>query len=359
MTATETTQLQDAQVTLVTDPIAKSPCDVRLTRTSYSSLLTLHRCPRQYELDRMLGECRESNVTLAFGTVVGEGIQSVIRGDSWEQTLLLMFTMWNIDFLDAEERDNKSFPDAVFAVERFAKIANVTLLRNYRMAYTAEGKPACELRFKIELLDGFYYTGSIDVVLEHIVTGELLVLEIKTTRFNSVNEASYKNSMQALSYSVVLDTLAPKGSEYKVLYLVYKSGAREYELFQFNKSFKARANWVRALLADIEVIQLYASNDTFPMHGESCFSFGRQCERYNSCHLDHSKFFAAGLATYNKKVETERFDAVFSLDSIIEALLTKNQHVRDSFSDAVDAATIIDDVSDILPDGGDLILESL
>ena len=42
------------------------------------------------------------------------------------------------------------------------------------------------------------------------------------------------------------------------------------------------------MLLDIEMIKLYAEAEVFPMHGESCVAFGRDCEYLQSCGLSTS-----------------------------------------------------------------------
>lgn len=328
-----------------TPPVQLSEIDIRLKRLSYSSSLTLHTCPRKYQLYKLGVEIVEDdNVTLAFGHAVGTGIQSTIQGKPHEQVVMDMFLAWDADLMLENTKDKKSFWNAVFAIERFNAIKNLTLLKDYELAYfehNGELKPAVELSFRVNLPDGFSYIGFVDLVLRHKVTGEFMVLELKTTKFREIDEAIYKNSAQALGYSVILDHLAPHASDYKVMYLVYKSTSREIEPFFFNKSFTQRALWLRQLLLDVELIRTYDEISIFPMYGESCFNYFRRCEYYGICHMETSRL----VQPISKKQLDSLTGAVYivdvSVDEVIEALLHKQELTQQP-------ALLVDDTLDIL-----------
>lgn len=303
--------------------------DPRIKRLSYSSSITLHRCPRKYQLYKLgaQGVEEEENATLAFGHAVGTGIQSTVEGKSQEQVVWDMFLAWDADLFVEEVKAKKSFWNAVFAIERFKAIANLTILKDYELAYfeDAQGNPlpAVELSFRIHLPNGFTYIGYVDIVLRHKVTGEFMVLELKTTKNRNVDEAMYKNSAQALGYAIVLDVLAPHASDYKVMYLVYKSTDREMEPFVFNKSFTQRALWIQQLLIDIEQIERYEEIGIYPMRGETCMDYFRRCEYYGTCSLSTERLVTPLTQGILDKIAKESYTAEISLDNLIQALLTK------------------------------------
>jgi hypothetical protein len=269
--------------------IQEGELDPRLKLISHSSRTTMHKCPRKYQLYRLSSskvagdpdKDIEQGVTFAYGTAVGVGIQSYMEGKSLDESILDTFLAWDVDLLDNNPRQKKSFWLAVFAVQKFASIKDQGILADYELVYY-KGKPATELSFQINLPEGFKYRGFVDVVLRHKTSGEILVLELKTTS-GTAQSATYKNSGQALGYSVVLDVLFPSMSSYTVLYLVYESKSMKYVELPFKKSLLQRAIWLQELLIDSEMIGLYASYDTFPMHGESCFDFFRECEYLGLC----------------------------------------------------------------------------
>ena len=263
-----------------------SDIDPRLLLLSHSSRTTLHRCPRKYQLQKIASTPfhKEENVTLAFGTVVGLGIQCVLENKPINTVIMEMLLAWRLpDLYEEEEKTKKSFFLAIFAVQQFTAIRNGALAE-YELAYF-NGKPAVELSFRIALPDGFKYRGFVDVVLRHKTTGKLLVLEVKTTGAKTVTEATYKNSGQALGYSLILDAIAPHESEYEVWYLVYLSSTQQFEILPFRKHYSDRAFWIQELLMDVERIQYYENNGRYPSYGESCYDFFRVCQFYSNCQM--------------------------------------------------------------------------
>jgi PD-(D/E)XK nuclease superfamily len=269
--------------------IESSSIDYRIRQLSYSSLLNLHSCPREFQLYKLRSSgatpiSDKSNTTFAYGHVVGLGLQGVLEGLPKEKVLWNMFIAWHADLMAEDEKLKKSFWSAVIAIERFIHVRESELLQDYELLYY-EGKPATELSFCINLPDGFRLRGYVDAVLRHKFTGEILVLECKTTGNASINPAQFKNSAQGIGYSVVLDVLAPEISSYKVLYLVYQTKSQEYTALEFPKTYLQRALWIKELLLDIEMIKLYESHGVYPQHGESCFKFFRECTYLNVCGL--------------------------------------------------------------------------
>lgn len=275
------------------EPGYEGTIDPRIRQLSYSSLLSLHSCPRKFQLSRLRTthrseELLKSTITFSFGHVVGEGIQLVLEGKSEEEVIWRMFLGWHTpNLFDADEKDKKDFWSAVIAIQRFIAMREGGFLNDYELVHY-NGKPACELSFAVSFPDGFRLRGFVDAVLRHKITGAIIVLECKTTGATTLNPATYKNSAQAIGYSVVLDVLFPELSSYDVLYLIYQTKSREYSVIPFTKTYLQRALWIRELLLDIEMIKLYAEAEVFPMHGESCVVFGRDCEYLQSCGLSTS-----------------------------------------------------------------------
>lgn len=257
---------------------------------SYSILQTLHACPRKYELETVQGVTAEEdeNIDFAMGHAVGHGIQQALLGKERDSIILEMFLLWYVDLELANFRKGKSFWHAVMAVDKFIAIKD-EYFAGWEVA-VFNNKPAIELNFKIEILGGYAYQGHIDLVLHHPETDAYKILEIKTTSFNNLHEAVYKNSAQALGYSIVLDQIAPGVSNYEVTYLAYKTGVKEYEVFDFIKSSLSRAVWIKQLLLDLDIIEHYKREGFFPMRGESCYSFFRPCKYFGICELSNSAF---------------------------------------------------------------------
>lgn len=294
--------------------------DTRLQKLSYSSLLTLHSCPRKFQLDKLQAEKPEvdyeSSITFAVGHVVGEGIQLALQNKSIDEIYFRLFLLWKPDLLAHNDKQVKSFWHSMFAVEKFVAMREQGYLKDWELVYY-KGKPACELSFRIQLPDGFYYRGFVDAVLQHKETKQVMVLELKTTSATNFNAAEYKNSAQAIGYSIVLDVLFPEISSYEVLYLVYLTKKFTYEPLPFTKSYLQRALWIRELLLDVEVIKMYEESGVYPMRGESCYNYYRECSYYGLCTLS-----TAALTEDAQTVE-EEFQIELTLQDLITAQLAK------------------------------------
>lgn len=298
--------------------------DPRIKNLSYSSLLTLHKCPRKYQLQKLqaqteASEDSESSITFGFGHIVGHGIQCAMQDFSEDRIIWEMFLMWEPDLLAENPKQVKSFWYGVLAVQKFLALRENGFLAYYELVWY-EGKPACELSFRITFPDSFLYRGFVDVVLKNKITGEVMILELKTSSSTALNPATYKNSAQAIGYSVVLDVIEPELSSYKVLYLVYTTKSLEYNQLWFDKSYLQRALWIRELLLDIESIKMYEEASIYPMRGESCFDFYRECFYLNLCTLP-TEMLTDPFSEEDLKVE--EFQIELTLSDLIEAQLTK------------------------------------
>lgn len=298
--------------------------DYRIRQLSYSSLLNLHECPRKFQLNRLRTTHRsaediKSTITFAFGHIVGEAIQSALSGIPEDQVIWKMFLGWHTDLFAADPKGNKSFWEAVIAIQRLYVAISGGFLNDYDVVIYND-KPACELSFAINFPDGFRLRGFVDAVLVHKSTGQVIVLECKTTGNKSLNPATYKNSSQAIGYSVVLDHIYPELSSYDVLYLVYQTHSRTYTPITFSKTYLQRALWIRELLLDIETIKLYADADIYPMRGESCFSFFRECEYFNTCTLS-TEYLTKKMTSAD--LDTTDYQINISLADLLDTQLSK------------------------------------
>lgn len=306
------------------EPGYEGKIDYRLRQLSYSGILNLHSCPRKFQLHRLRSthksaESVKSTVTFAFGHVVGEGIASVFEGVPVDQIIWNMFLGWHTDLANVDEKLEKSIYTAIFAIQRLVSMREAGFIKEYDLVYY-NGKPATELSFCVNFPDGFRLRGFVDAVLRHRNTGSVIVLECKTTGAVSLNPATYKNSAQAIGYSIVLDVIFPELSAYEVLYLVYQTKAKEYTAIPFEKTYLQRALWIRELLLDIETIKMYEEAEVYPMHGESCFVFFRECEYFNTCQLS-TKYLTKPMTI--EEVDTNDYEIVLSLNDLLETQLKK------------------------------------
>lgn len=307
--------------------------DPRLKLLSHSSRTTLHSCPRKYQLYRQSSNQLslaaekevEQGVTFAYGTAVGVGVASILEKKSEDQVLIDTFLSWDVDLLDENPRQKKSFWLALFAVQKMLALRNGGFLEDYELVYW-EGRPATELSFQVLLPEGFRYRGFVDAVLQHRTTKEVMVLECKTASSNA-QPATYKNSGQAVGYSVVLDVMFPDLSSYSVLYLVYETKNYEYKQLPFQKSLLQRALWLQELLIDTEQITLYHSYNTFPMHGESCYAWFRDCEYLSLCTLSTERLIKPLNEQMVEDIAKDEAEYEFTVDfyDLVERQIEKGE----------------------------------
>lgn len=296
--------------------------DPRFLRVSYSSNLDFHACPRYYQLNKLEApriQSYQDNVTFAYGHAVGEGIQQYLITRDINKAIWAAFLFWDTDYADADEKRAKSFPEAVAALLMLHELCEDGLLEDYEVAYFNE-KPAAELSFRIKFIHTTY-RGYVDLVLRHRITGELLILELKTSSATWVNHYAYKNSAQAIGYSVILDKIAPGTTSYSVLYLVQLTKLGKFEVFEFPKTLHQRALWIKDRLWDEQVLvgmaQSYGNYGIWPTHGESCTRFGKTCQYMDSCHLSTENQMAP--LRENQLEEDTVYDFEFTVEELLEA----------------------------------------
>ena len=313
---------------------------IPLRQLSYSSLLTLHSCPRKYMLRKSLpknfefgdglswgdealdsaetaAKLQRSSVTLAYGKAVGTGIQSWMMGKEEASIMLDMFFAWDADIDADDTKANKSFGAALVAVDKFQSIQTLDInIDDYELAVIpTTGRPAVELGFAIQLPNNNWYRGFIDAVLVNKFTGEFVVLECKTTGARYISAAKYQNSEQALGYAIVLDRLFGALSSFGVLYTTYLSVLERWETFYFAKGPVQRASWFMNTYQDVNTLERYISSGYFPSYGESCEAFGRPCEFLGSCHTDMSAFYLENPGPE----DLSKYDVVISIQELMEA----------------------------------------
>ena len=332
------------------DPIKaiSGSIDPRIKLLSYSSRLVLHSCPRKFQLNKLrvakATASEEQGITFAFGHIVGEGIQLVLAGVPLPQILFKLFLMWDVPLIARDEKAKKSFAEGILAIRKFIELRKAGFLEDLELIYIEEADkvtgeikqvPACELGFAVSVFDGFTDRGFVDAILRNRITGEIIILEVKTTKNAKANPAKYKNSGQALGYSVVLDALFPGLSSYSVLYLEYSTTELTYTPLPFPKSFESRAEWIRSLVFDVEDVVRYEEAGIYPRRGESCFSFFRECEYINSCGFS-TAYLAKPLEESVEEMEIAeaRYVHKFNLVDLINFQIARNSSILSEVSES-------------------------
>lgn len=270
---------------------------------SYSRQLTLHLCPRKYEiLAKTKADMFEDCVTFAYGSSVGCGIQSILAGKSLNSVLFDAICAYDYDIfaeLTVNEIDSKK--SVFWAVDGLIKLhtllnSPVSPLKDWEVAklvtQSGEVKPASEISFVIHGENGYTYEGHIDIILRHKKTGAYAVLEIKTDGTQILEPAKYENSNQALGYSMVVEQIAKAQHEsppstFQVFYFVYGTRKQQYEVFTFIKHLNVRYRWVLGLAADFNYIQACEDSYGYQMRGQGCFHFFKKCKALGRCTLSN------------------------------------------------------------------------
>jgi len=291
---------------------------------SHSQREILHECPRKFQQLKIVRPGIELgntyiNLDFIFGHAVGAGVQCYIVTGNRNAALFATFLSWSTDSDAETNKSNKSLYFAILATLKFIDFWN-QIRQDWEVA-TFNGKAASELTFWLDCENGHYHAGHIDVVLRNKVSGYYTVIEIKTTSMRDPSEAMYGNSGQALGYSIILDTIAGTlgaVTTFQVLYFVYSSTRRAWNVFPFTKSRKQRAEWIQDLLLDHTTLNTYVNLEFFPKRGNACWSFNKTCQYYGICDL-HDNTRVDKFHTWNPLMETpEKVDFIFKLSEVMK-----------------------------------------
>jgi hypothetical protein len=324
------------------------------TGLSYSKLEKFYECPRKFQL----GYIKElstfsASIHTAYGHAVGAGVQEFItkleelgtQGAKEYATLAAIAAFDYHDIFYCPEKGNKSLWFAILAIEKFATFYESHVLQNgerfsdYEIA-TLNGKPAVELTFYIKL-HGYNYQGHIDLILRNKFTGQLVVFELKTSKYQETLE-NWQNSNQALGYNVVLSHFIPEMADYRVIYVCYNASSLTFYCLEFIKSIMSRTEFLMSMLADVSTMDIYKELNFWPKRGSSCRNFGRACEYFGFC--DNQLWIDAAVEAAKSNQLNGQFES-FPLEEVdfvtdLDDLLSSQQSslaTETSFSKTLDA----------------------
>lgn len=262
-------------------------------RLSESTLNILHTCERKFQLERLLLTQstfvdNEASVPLVRGKAFGAGVQTYMLTGDMD---LACYHCWLEYDPEVYDEQKKIYLWRVINNLRACKDALDKLRQRYVVA-TFEGKPAAELSFRLNIDDKWYFVGYIDLVLYDTVAKIYVVMEIKSTAYKILDlTPMYKNSGQALGYSIVIDKIVgEKQAKYGVLYFVCRDqqGSNfvpDVYTFPFTKTLLDRLRWFYTLGLDVQRLNTMLEADLFPMRGGSCIHYNRACIHFGHCSL--------------------------------------------------------------------------
>lgn len=310
---------------------------------SHSRLDALDRCARKFELENKLGVRRGGNsVTFAYGHAFGEGVQKIIEGYTFEETVFHILCTWDYDIADdgyeSDIRNNKNYFEVLNVLNRFyiMYINNSdTFMMNgkcidwgvWEIAYftnaKGETKPAIELELVIELGNDYFYEGHIDLVLKRKDSDHFAILELKTSSLNNIQPALYGNSPQATGYMMALDSHLVKTDpdatvSFDVFYLIAQAKKQEFVEFSFTKTPLHRAQWITFIFHKMDQVdRLEDMGLPYPPNYHSCFAYNRNCDYYGACHLPN-EIIQRDIQDVSFGVNDSEPDILVTLDEIIE-----------------------------------------
>lgn len=291
-------------------------------RLSEHTINTLNSCERKFQLNRLLKSSApvwtEDSVPSVRGHAWGVAVQEYILHGNIDKALFTLWLNYHPEVYDERKKIYlwRAVNNFLCAKDMMDKIRN-----NYRVAQF-NGKPAVELSFRLDLDDKWHFVGYIDLVLQNIMTHRYAVLEVKTTTYNLHDLVPvYKNSGQALGYSIALDRIVGEDqSQYEVLYFITRdkqdADARNFipdtYLFPFTKTLLDRLRWFYTLELDRQRLNTMLELGMFPMRGSACVSFNRVCEHFGTCNTT-----AADITRPIPEEEVE-YDFRYKLDEVIQ-----------------------------------------
>jgi len=292
---------------------------------SNSILGGLHACPRRLVLEKIQANTahilhvdKSPNIDFVFGHSVGAGVQALFAFERLDYALYAAFlswrASWNLGYEDWNKRKKKTIELACIAVESFSYFRSGNL-DEWELFVTPTGKLAVELSFCVDLGKTKYF-GHIDLILRNKRTGRIAVGEVKTSGFTNPDEAIYRNSGQALGYSLILDSVVGEDADYDVMYMTYSAPSQEWILMPFAKTVAHKLEWVQDRLIDSGHLEQYFQLQHFPKNGASCLQFNRRCQFYGECDLV-DKQRMADLPLLEKPQEEYPVDYYFHVDELI------------------------------------------
>lgn len=297
-------------------------------RLSHSALDTLLTCERKFQLDRLLeGEqYSEHSPATVFGKAFGEGVASYLLYQDIDKALFTAYLAYH-PVLEDSKRSEMVLINLLICT--FPKLDD--LLLDWEVAFF-QGKPAVELSFRLNNLAScsdhdIYFVGYIDLVLKNRWNGRYAILENKTTSLGTTNvEVLYKNSGQALGYSIVLDQIAgEEKAEYDVIYLVGQINTRTQSsvysptvhILTFPKTLQDRFNWFISLGMDVHRLERMLELGVFPTRGKSCLQYMKPCPHFGVCTLQSMDRYKT------PEEDTVEYQFTYDLNELIESHLQR------------------------------------
>lgn len=284
-----------------------------MIRLSYSTLELVNTCERKFQLEKLLtnGAERDQASWLVGGSAFGHAVAHYMINQDREQAI---FEAWLKYFPRLEDEKRTQAKYLNLCDRSFDKLDDI--LADWEIV-EFNGKPAAELSFRININETFYFVGYVDCIIRNKWTGQYMVKEVKHTSSALLDLAPlYRNSGQALGYSIILDKIVGEAqSDYGVGYFVGQMGKEynpNFHWLPFDKTLLDRLNWFVTLKMDVMRIEQMIELNVFPKRGSACLNYNRPCKHFQTCDL-HSLDMPKA-----EEVDEIEYDFVYELDDLVQ-----------------------------------------
>lgn len=290
-------------------------------RLSYSSLTTYETCARKLEFKKFYSIPGE-NVSLAgeVGHALHDGWQDyIIHGDR-EHAIGAMMLSYPIHLNDDPSHDRSL--EACYAT--LNAMIDSTQLLEYEVAeiHCLDGqiRKGVEVPFRIDIKNfslsddeyiPVYFVGFIDLILRHRIDGTFTTTDIKTHRLKPHDlTAKYMYDDQCIPYGLVLERALGQEIEsfFTRYYSVYVDIQKPHcKLYKFPKNKNDIHDWARGFYIHLQNIKTYYQLGWFPRNGNSCMSWNRPCEFFDTCNSRDPGVIEMEIASKFKNPYQDRY----------------------------------------------------
>jgi hypothetical protein len=260
---------------------------------SHSGRQLFYSCPRKFQLSKTktyYADEKDSTKALSFGKAFGTGLQALVSGKSLDEAFLL--SAMDYDPAIAFDADAIATGESLAHVHEAIQSFYYGQLQGISNDWKVLDMPelyGVELGFAIHFPSGAWERGFIDLVLQNKTSGEVIVLEIKTSGNPQVStEAKWINSPQGIMYLLILDYLLAKRGvalNNRVLYIEYNKKHKQYTIFPFEKTLAERVDFLISIRYDVESRSQLPKTLRWFKSG-NCISYNRQCRYFGVCDLN-------------------------------------------------------------------------
>lgn len=189
---------------------------------SYSQYTTYHQCQQKYKLQYIdkLG-INESNIHSVFGTSLHETVQEFLQVMYNESKKKALETNWD-DFLQTRmvenfQKEEERMGKAPCTREQLIEFYNdgINILNYFKgklnKFYPKQGYKLLDIerKLEVEVKNNVVFWGFIDVLLEDVISGKKIIIDIKTSTsgWNKYQKADKVKTAQMLLYKKLYSEL--------------------------------------------------------------------------------------------------------------------------------------------------------